>query len=270
MESAVTASPSNCFCALTYLSRGCLAVTMMVLAGVLTSGALANTITFETAPLGVGITMPITENGFTYSTPSGALFVSIFGNPGHDAEGLQTSGGGVLKIVSAAGDDFDFNGLDFAAFDFSGAGSQTLKVEGFLGGSSVGLEQYTLANTKIFDPKYGNWTTEAASELAGKTISELRIALSASNAAGSIFNESIDNVVLMPAVAEVPEPASLALFGAAILVLKLFSSRGDIGLRQGQYRPLKRTYHEPICRPRPHWSPPDAGNCRRPAFALLL
>ena len=38
----------------------------------------------------------------------------------------------MLKIVSATGGDFNFNGLDFSAFDFSGTGSQTLKVQGFL------------------------------------------------------------------------------------------------------------------------------------------
>jgi hypothetical protein len=123
------------------------------------------------------------------------------------------------KIVSATGDDFDFNALDFSAFDFSGTGSQTLRVEGFLAGLSVGVDQYTLANTKIFDPKYGNWTTKAASALAGETISELHISLNASNAGGSISNENIDNVVLTPVVEGVPEPASVALLGAGVLVL---------------------------------------------------
>ncbi len=37
-----------------------------------------------------------------------------------------------LKIVPAAGGDFNFNALDFSAFDFSSTGSQTLEVEGFL------------------------------------------------------------------------------------------------------------------------------------------
>jgi hypothetical protein len=70
----------------------------------------------------------------------------------------------------------------------SATGSQTLKVEGFLGGSSVGFDQYTLANTKVFNPKYDNWTTEAASLLAGKSISELDITLSASVAgSGTLF-----------------------------------------------------------------------------------
>jgi PEP-CTERM motif len=216
MESAVNLSPSNRFRALTAVARSYTAAAATVMVSTLTLPALANTITFETASLGLGgIASPITENGFTYSTLSGSLFVTPFGNPGHDAEGLQSAGGGVLKIVSATGGNFNFNTLDFAAFASSGIGSQTLTVQGFLGASSVGMDQYTLTNTKIFDPKYGNWTTEAASILGGKEISELRITLSAS--LGSISNENIDNVVLTPALAQVPEPASLALLGVAVV-----------------------------------------------------
>jgi len=216
-ESAVNLSPSNCFRVLTGLTRCHTAVAAMVVASALAPPAFANTITFETASLGV-FTGPVTEDGFTYTKLSGGLFVAQFGNPGHDLEGLATVGGGVLKIVSATGGDFNLNALDFAAFNILGTGSQTLRVEGFLGASSVGVDQYTLANTKVFDPKYDNWTTEAASLLAGKSISELDITLNASVAgSGSLFSENIDNVVLTPEVAAVPEPASLALLGVAVL-----------------------------------------------------
>jgi len=132
----------------------------MVVANSLASSVLANTITFETAPLGVGITAPITENGFTYSTLSGGLFVSMFGNPGHDAEGLQSAGGGVLKIVSATGGNFDFNALDFAAFDFSGAGSKHLRSKGFSVDRESGrisihspTRRFSITNTEIGPPK---------------------------------------------------------------------------------------------------------------------
>lgn len=209
-------SPSNRFCVLTGLARRYPALATIVVASTLALPALANTITFETANVGA-FTGPVTEDGFTYSKLSGALLINplLVGNPGKDAEGT-ISGGGVLKIVSAAGDDFNFNALDFSAFDISGTGSQTLKVEGFLGGLSVGVDQYTLANTKVFNPKYDNWTTEAASALAGKSISELDITLNATIAmSGSLFNESIDNVVLTLEQAAVPEPSSLALLGVA-------------------------------------------------------
>jgi hypothetical protein len=193
-----------------------------VVGSALTAPALANTITFEPVPnLDVpkpGVfTGPVTEDGFTCSTLSGVLVVTQFGNPGQDAEGAGGgAGGGVLKIVSATGGDFNFSKLDFSAFDSLGTGSQTLNVEGFLGGSSVGVDHYTLANTKVFNPKYDNWTTESASVLAGKSISELEITLNANIAmSGLLFSENIDNVVLTPEVAAVPEPSSLTLLGVA-------------------------------------------------------
>src|SRR5215469_11191273 len=215
MESAVNLSFEIRFRALTGLTRRYTAG--LVVASVVALPALANTITFETAAVGA-FTGPVTENGFTYSKPSGALLINpLPGNPAKDAEGT-ISGGGVLKIVSAGGGDFNFNALDFSAFDSSGTGSQTLRVEGFLGGSSVGVDQYTLANTKVFNPKYDNWTTELVSVLAGKSISELDITLNANIAgSGSLFNESIDNVVLTPELAAIPEPSSLALLGLAVM-----------------------------------------------------
>ena len=215
--------PANQFCTLFGLAQSCATgAVMVVVVSALASTVLANTITFETAPFGPGFNAPITEAGFTYSKLNGALFVNDFGNPGQDVEGASAvvgaAGGGVLKIVSATSGDFDFDGLDFAAFDLSGTGSQTLKVEGFLGGSSVGADQYTLANTNKIssNSKYSNWTTEVASILAGKSISELDITLNANAAnSGPPFDEAVDNVVLTPDQAVIPEPSSLTLLAGA-------------------------------------------------------
>lgn len=205
---------------MTRLSRYA-AIAATVVASALASSALANVITFETAPLGDGFTGPVTENGFTYSRLSGLLSVRSLGNPGQDMEagvpGGPTGGpgGGVLKIVSATGGNFNFDDIDFAAFFQFGVGMQTLSVEGFLGASTVGMDTYTLPNTS--NVPYTNWTTELASTLAGKTLSELDIPLNGGGSPGTASLEAIDNVVLTPL--EMPEPASLALLASGLLGL---------------------------------------------------
>jgi hypothetical protein len=205
-----------------------LAAVSAVAAIVVASPSFANTITFDSASYtGAGFAGSVTENGFTYSTLSGALVVNLYGNPGHDMEGLSVGGGGVLKVVSASGGDFTFNGLDFSAYNQSGSGSQTLQVEGFLNGSLVGTGQYTLSNTSVYSPMYPTWTTEAASILAGVTISELDIPLNAGIVGGNAFHQNIDNIVLTPvaapapAIGVLPAPASFALLAAGLLGLGL-------------------------------------------------
>src|SRR2546423_3932217 len=97
MESAVNLFASNRFRVPAGLARRHTVGAAMMIAGGLASPAFANTITFETAPVG-SFSGPVTENGFTYSKLSGALLINplLVGNPGKDAAGT-ISGGGVLK-----------------------------------------------------------------------------------------------------------------------------------------------------------------------------
>jgi hypothetical protein len=202
--------------------RSLYAAIAAIVANALAPSAFADVITFETAPFGFFTGGPVTENGFTYSLLSGGLFVGGEGNPGREMEGGANAGGGVLKIVLAGGGDFKFNDIDFAAFEQDGAGSQTLNVKGLLAASTVGTEMYTLANTNI--QPYANWTTEAASVLAGKTISELDITLNAGiNGFRNGFLEAIDNVVLTPAA--IPEPSTIVLLATGLLGLGLILYR---------------------------------------------
>jgi hypothetical protein len=174
-------------------------------------------ITFATAPTGT-FSGPVTEDGFTYRTESGALFVDTLGDPtGHDMEGSSGSGGGVLSITD--GGDFTYSGLDFAAYDSAGSssGTQTLTVSGFLNGVLAGTDRYTLTSTNGANPTYSNWSAETASVLAGQRIDDLLITLDAGSAP-AFYYAAIDNIALTPASA-VPEPAAAALVGVGLLAL---------------------------------------------------
>jgi hypothetical protein len=180
------------------------------LAAAVASPAGAGTITFETAPSGPSFTGPVTEAGFTYSTASGGLFVNSYGNPsGQDMEGQGSSGGGVLDIVKAGGGTFTFGNLDYAAYDISGVGGQTLFVTGYLGGSTVATDMFTLANTSNYNPTFANWTNFAAVNLAGQSIDDLKISLFAAGAGGTTL-QTVDNITLN-GVGGVPEPSAWAL-----------------------------------------------------------
>lgn len=204
-----------------------LAMGLVVIA--LTGRASASIVTFESAPLGFGFTGPVTEDGFTYETLSGNLFVEDFGNPGQDMEGDVFLGGGALDIVSAVGGEtFTFDNLDFSASvgsDYTGSASQTLTVEGLLGGSLVAIDAFVLSNSV----NSMNWTTEAAANLAGVTVDELQITLSAGDTAPgdllSAFKEAVDNIVFTPTTTAVPEPSSSALFATGMFVLGLLRRR---------------------------------------------
>ena len=170
--------------------------------------AQASTITFGGANPGV-FSGSVAEAGYTYSSASGALYSNIYGNPGEDMEGYGAGGGGVLSIVSSTAGTFTYSGLDFAAYDSSGGGDQTLTVSGYLGGALVATDAYTLTSTATIGTSYANWTPESASALSGQTIDELLISMDGSVPADSdYFYTAIDNVNLSGGV---PEPAAWAM-----------------------------------------------------------
>jgi hypothetical protein len=192
-----------------------------------TAGANAATITFADALGGLfGGAEHVTESGYTYSASSGMLYVNVWGNPEHDMEGHGNSqSGGVLTIVSAGSNpDFTFAGLDYSAY--GGTGTQTLTVNGYDGATLVGTDTYTLTNTTGFIPAYDNWTTEAASDLSGKTLTSLEIVL---DGATSQY-KSVDNIVLNPAVAAVPEPATWAMLTLGVAMIGLAARRRRAGM----------------------------------------
>jgi hypothetical protein len=175
------------------------------------SGAAhADTITFDTATVGT-FTGPVTENGYTYSTLAGGLFVTSSGNPGNDMEGANGTNGGILDIKSATSANFTFAGLDFSAFG-DPKGSEFLFVEGFRNGAITAFDTYLLGNSSTVP---FNWVTENAFNLAGVTIDELQISLGADIADTNTAN--IDNVVLNAAVTPIPEPSSFVLVGTGVL-----------------------------------------------------
>jgi hypothetical protein len=175
------------------------------------SGAAhADTITFDNATFGP-FTGPVTENGYTYSTLAGSLFVTILGNPGNDMEGAGGTNGGILDIKSATSTNFTFAKVDFSAFGES-IGTESLFVEGFRNGAIVAFDTYLRSNLSTIPL---NWVTENASNLAGVTIDELQITLNADPA--NLNTANIDNVVLNAAVTPIPEPSSFVLLGTGIL-----------------------------------------------------
>lgn len=188
------------------------------------AASLANVITFEAAPTSGVFYIPIDEDGFRYSPGGWGYVWTGRGNPGKGMAGVGFDHGGRLVITALGNRDFTFESVDFAAYDASGAGSQKLLVVGFLDGVVVGAEQYTLANTSVFLPTFGNWTTETASGLAGRTLDLLQFVLPA-GFYPSNHMVTIDNVVLTPGAVETPEPSSLFLIAAGLAGLRIARRR---------------------------------------------
>lgn len=192
----------------------------------LTSASHAAVITFQTAPPGPGFNGPVTEDGYVYSRDSGYLWADDWGNPGRMIQGDNDWGSGVLKIVSAvSGEIFQFLGLDYAAWRQNSINDDTfyiadIVVEGYRNNGLIGTDTFSVLETDVFSPSYGNWTTGAASGLSSKAIDKLLVYLDAGEAVRAdgdrrFFLEAVDNVELEVA-ADVPEPTALALMGLGL------------------------------------------------------
>lgn len=174
------------------------------------ASAASVTITFETAPPRF-LLAPVSEAGFTYDVGSGSLWVGSNGNPGQDMEGDGLGGDGVLRVVNDAGAAFRLLGFDISAWNAVAGTPATITFTGLLGGVAVGTDSYTVTAVDTFP--YTNWRTELPGSLTGKSMDTLLIGLPASTDDTAWAN--VDNLRL--AVADVPEPASLAVLGAGLL-----------------------------------------------------
>ena len=155
---------------------------------------------------------PTLEDGFLYSTLSGDLFrENGDGNPGADMEGSADAGhsGGVLNVARDAGGLFTFDQVDITQFGF---GVTNINFEGFLGGSSQGVD--TVATSAVNK----DWRTVHSANLAGVPIDELRIQL---DALVSQATEDIDNLVVTP----IPEPLNFTMAALGALGLLCLASR---------------------------------------------
>lgn len=186
---------------------------------VLASGAQAATITFEGAPADY-VDAAYVEDGFIYGEAEGGLYVNIYGNPGHDMEGAQNSGGGVLQINRLGEPLFTFDALQYWAFDTRGTGSQTLMVTGWRDGVSLGVDTFDLANSSSV-----NWVLFGATNLADLKLDQLTIDLGANEYGW----QAVDNIILT-GVSAVPEPATWAMmitgFGLAGAMLRRRREQG--------------------------------------------
>ncbi|HEY8154725.1 MAG TPA: hypothetical protein VII72_11410 [Myxococcota bacterium] len=189
-------------------------ITVLACVGVLfaSTHARGSSLGFD-GPFGSPID-PTVEGGFRYFTLSGNLFREVLdGSPGADVEGSALPGhsGGVLSVVLDAGGLFTFEQVDITQF---GYGVTSIDFEGFLGGSSEGVDSFA---TSVGDKQ---WTTVVSVNLMGIPIDELRITL---DAVSSFSTEDIDNLVVNP----IPEPSAFVLTLLGLLALTRFPPRAS-------------------------------------------
>ncbi|MDZ4373010.1 MAG: PEPxxWA-CTERM sorting domain-containing protein [Phenylobacterium sp.] len=164
-------------------------------------------ITFSDAPRGA-FSDTVVEDGFAYSTFSGALLANGITPDRRNMEGQGTGGGGVLSIVAEDGGLFSFLQLDYAAFDQSGLGFQTLTILGLRSGVVIGSDTSTVINTNRSPSVDALHETVGAVGLFGLDLDELRIVLNAGESP-QLYFQAVDDIYLQARA--VPEPTTWAL-----------------------------------------------------------
>lgn len=204
------------------IGRAPVALAVAIACTSIAAPAKSTVIAFDTVTPGM-FTGQATEANFNYGVSSGVLYGNSLGDPGADLEGSVLSGGGIATFTEQFDSLFTFSGLDYAAFNGLGSGTQTLEVRGYLNGTLLGTDSFILGNTDQFLPSFGNWTTFYSAQLQNTNINRLEITLSASLLRGDVqVLQAIDNIRFGPAAA--PESSTWAMmllgFGAMGVALR--------------------------------------------------